>query len=135
MQRRQMRRNQIPLGVVPGAPSDTVARVHGGRGIGRLHAEISAPRMVAGTLSLPQSLAMRIRPGETSEVAAFAKSLAGDEKTSDRSASPHRDRWGRRILHRLWRIHCALLRFGLLIARGKNERRAQRTAKAENRTH
>jgi hypothetical protein len=90
--------------------------------------------MVAGALSLRQSLAMRIRPGETSEVAAFAKSLAGDEKTSDRSAGPHRDRWGRRTLHRLWRILCALLRFGLLIARGKNGRRAQRTGKAENRT-
>jgi hypothetical protein len=82
MKLRQVLRNQITLGIAPGPSPDSVPRVHGGRGVGRLRAQISAPRMVARALGLCQSLAVRIGSRETPEVSAFAKSLAGDEKNA-----------------------------------------------------
>jgi hypothetical protein len=73
-------RNQITLGIVPGSSPDSVSRVHRRRGLGRLRAQVSAPRMVTCAFSLRQSLAVRIGSRETSEVPTFANSLAGDEK-------------------------------------------------------
>ena len=89
---RQVLGNQITLGIVPGSSSDPVARVDGGRGVGRLCAEISVPCMVSRALSLCQGLTVRVGSGETSEVPAFAKSLAGDEEARHRLAASHRNR-------------------------------------------
>jgi hypothetical protein len=73
MQLRQVLRNQITLGIVPGASPNSFPCVHGGRGVGRLRAQISAPRMVARALGLCQSLAVRIGSRETPEVSAFCE--------------------------------------------------------------
>jgi len=73
--------------------------------------------MVARALRLRQRLAVRIRAGETAEIAALAKALAGDEKARHRFVAAHRDRRWR--VSSCWRIGGAtLLRFGLLTGRG-----------------
>jgi hypothetical protein len=81
MQLRHVLRNQITLGIVPGACPDSVPCVDGQRSVGRFRAQISAPRMVTCALSLRQSVAVRIGSRETSEVSTFAESIAGNEKT------------------------------------------------------
>src|SRR5258708_35197216 len=63
--------------------------------------------MVARALRLRQRLAVRIRAGETAEVAALAKALAGDEKARHRFVAAHRDRRWR--LSSCWRIGGATL--------------------------
>jgi hypothetical protein len=82
MQLRQVLRNQITLGIVPGSCPDSFPCVHGGRGVGGLRAQISAPSMIACTLPLCQSLAVRIGSRETPEVPAFATFLPGDKKSA-----------------------------------------------------
>ena len=81
MKLRHVLRNQITLGVVPGTCPDSVPSVDGRRVVCRFRAQISAPRVVACTLSLRQSLAVCIGSRQTTEVSAFAESLAGNEKT------------------------------------------------------
>ena len=48
--------------------------------------------MVAGSLRLRERLAVGVRAGETAEIAALAKSLAGDEEARYRLVASHRDR-------------------------------------------
>jgi hypothetical protein len=81
MKLRHVLRNQITIGIVPGSSSDSIPCVDGRRGVDRFRAQISAPRMVACALSLRQSLAVRVSSRQTTEVSAFAESLAGHEKT------------------------------------------------------
>jgi hypothetical protein len=66
--------------------------------------------MVARALRLRERLAVRIRAGETAEIAAFAKPLAGDEKASPICCRPSGSTMARFHLQAHWRGRVAALR-------------------------
>src|SRR6185437_6419839 len=65
------------LGVGPGALADAVARVHRA---GALRGQIGVPGLAARAGGLREALAVRVGAGETAEVRAFARTVAGDEE-------------------------------------------------------
>src|SRR5262249_57548046 len=66
--------------ILPGAAPDTIAGIDGLRAAGCLGAEVGAPGLVAGACRLGQRLALTIRAFQATEVGAFARPAAGDEK-------------------------------------------------------
>ena len=77
----KIRRDQNPAGVVPRAISNPVARAHGRLRPGCHRAQIRAPRVVTCAFGFRESLAVRVRSGETAKVSALAHPHAGDEKS------------------------------------------------------
>ncbi len=69
-----------PLGVLPGAMADAIARVDSRLAVDRLRAEVGMPRSIAGSRRLGELLAMPIRAFQAAEVCALADSGAGHEK-------------------------------------------------------
>jgi hypothetical protein len=83
----QVARDQLALGVEPGAGADAVACMdrrraggRGGRREGAGHAEVGAPGLAAGTGRRGQLLAMRVGAGQAAQVGALAAADAGDEE-------------------------------------------------------
>src|SRR5262249_50462814 len=73
-------RDRLALRVLPGPRANPVPRMDGRGAVGRLRAEIGAPRSVARAGGLGQRLAGAIGPVEAPQVAALAGSRAGDEE-------------------------------------------------------
>src|SRR5690242_19232921 len=68
------------LGVGPRPLADAILGIDRGLAVGGLRREIGAPGLGAGACGLSQRLAMAIRAGKTAEVAALARTVAGQEE-------------------------------------------------------
>src|SRR5689334_18177943 len=77
-----LRRAQLREGPVePGAGANTIARVDGGLSGTSLGTEIGVPGVTARADSRRKRLAVRVGPGKSAKVSAFAHADAGDEES------------------------------------------------------
>jgi len=68
------------LGVLPRSLADAVAGIDGTTRSRRTGAQVGMPSLVARVNRVGQSVAMRVRAGEATKIAAFAEAGAGDEE-------------------------------------------------------
>src|SRR5262245_24161852 len=73
-------RYQLAFGVVPGTFSDSISSIRRGLSAHRGRTQIRAPGVVPGAFSFCKRLAVRIGPGQPTQIAAFAASTARDEE-------------------------------------------------------
>jgi len=73
--------NEYTLDVFPRTFAYTITRVNGGFAIGRCVAQICTPGVIAGADGVGKRLAVFVGARQTTEICAFARTDAGDEKS------------------------------------------------------